>query len=136
MRKLSDDRLVAWNHNLYKTIYFLFLRVSTERQKFSHILHIVYLVNDVGHHCSRKTIPDLQKALGDVVVFIFAIAQNDGSQDNREKVIKVQKIWETNKIFSDEVLEVMFHCITVLRFVDRNQLHSLPDDERRASPET
>lgn len=70
------------------------------------MLHIVYLINDVGHHCSRKHLNDLQKAVGDVVGSIIGITNHDQSDENKEKLTKVLKIWETNKVFFDDVMEV------------------------------
>ena len=83
-----------------------FYRVANEKKKFSHVLHILYLINDVGHHCARKSLTDLQKSLGDVVPPIFGIAYHEESADHREKITKVQKIWETNKIFEADIMEV------------------------------
>ena len=70
------------------------------------MLHIVYLINDVGHHCSRKSLTDLQKALGDVVPSIVGISHHSESAENKEKVTKVIKIWETNRVFHESVMEV------------------------------
>ena len=81
-------------------------RVVNERNNFPHMLHIIYLINDVGHHCSRKNLIDLQKAIGDVVGWIVGITNHDQSPDNKEKLTKVLKIWETNKVFLEDVMEV------------------------------
>ena len=83
---------------------------------FGHMLHIVYLINDVGHHCSRKNLIDLQKAIGDVVGSIIGIANHGQSAENKEKLTKVLKIWETNKVFLDEVMEVIFLAV-LIRFI-------------------
>ena len=70
------------------------------------MLHIIYLINDVGHHCSRKNLTDLQKSIGDVVGWIVGITDHSQSDENKEKLTKVLKIWETNKVFLEDVMEV------------------------------
>eukprot|EP00794_Sanderia_malayensis_P008111 gene8111-8980_t len=85
----------------------LLTKASSGQLKFSNLLHIIYLVNDVGHHCSRKSLHDLQKAIGDVAGPLIGLAQHNESAENKEKVTKVLKIWEANKIFADEIMEIL-----------------------------
>lgn len=42
---------------------------------FSHKLHLIYLVNDVLHHCIRKNAAELKKCLENVVIPMFCSAQ-------------------------------------------------------------
>ena len=81
------------------------------------MLHIIYLINDVGHHCSRKSLTDLQKAIGDVVGWIVGITNHDQSAENKEKLTKVLKIWETNRVFLDDVMEVYLDYIFFMYIV-------------------
>jgi len=84
-------------------------KVVSERNNFPHMLHIIYLINDVGHHCSRKNLTDLQKSIGDVVGWIVGITDHSQSDENKEKLTKVLKIWETNKVFLEDVMETLKH---------------------------
>ena len=76
--------------------------------QFQHKLHIVYLVNDILHHCQRKGAQDLQKALQDVVVPLFFVTQLGESPENLQKVTKVLGIWESHNLFEPSLLQVNF----------------------------
>ena len=74
--------------------------------QFQHKLHIVYLINDVLHHCQRKGAHDLQKSLEDVVKPVFFCAQIDESPENQQKLTKVLGIWESHNLFDAVTLQV------------------------------
>ena len=83
------------------------------------MLHVIYLINDVGHHCSRKNLTDLQKAIGDVVGWIVGITDHNQSAENKEKLTKVLKIWETNKVFLEDVMEVFKSQLLIIETLFR-----------------
>ena len=83
------------------------------------MLHVIYLINDVGHHCSRKNLTDLQKAIGDVVGWIVGITDHNQSAENKEKLTKVLKIWETNKVFLEDVMEVFRSQLIIIETLFR-----------------
>ena len=73
---------------------------------FQHKLHIVYLINDILHHCQRKGAQDLKKALEDVVVPVFFCTQLGESAENLQKITKVLGIWESHNLFEPALLQV------------------------------
>ncbi|KAG7299832.1 hypothetical protein JYU34_016850 [Plutella xylostella] len=52
----------------------LLRKVTQPGAAFTQKLHIIYLVNDVLHHCARKNAEDLKKNLENVVVPMFCNA--------------------------------------------------------------
>lgn len=62
---------------------------------FSLKLHIVYLVNDVLHHCARKNTNDLKDALETVVVPMFCNASIGATEEQKNKLDKLLKLWES-----------------------------------------
>lgn len=74
--------------------------------QFQHKLHIVYLINDILHHCQRKGAQELQKALQDVVVPVFFATQLGETPENLQKVTKVLGIWESHNLFEPSLLQV------------------------------
>ena len=78
--------------------------------QFQHKLHIVYLVNDILHHCQRKGTQDLKKSLEDIIVPLFFCTQIGESPENLQKVTKVLGIWESHNLFEASLLQV---CLTV-----------------------
>jgi calcium homeostasis ER protein len=74
--------------------------------EFNHKLHVIYLINDIVHHCVRKSSLDLQQALETVIVQVFYnVYSSDISK--KDQLIKVLNIWETQKYFSEVKLDVI-----------------------------
>ncbi|XP_022087763.1 calcium homeostasis endoplasmic reticulum protein-like [Acanthaster planci] len=67
-------------------------------------LHLIYLINDVTHHCMRRGAGNLQQALGQVVGPIFCSTYLSADEEKKKKLEKVLKLWETNKYFGDDVM--------------------------------
>ena len=74
--------------------------------QFQHKLHIVYLINDILHHCQRKGAQELRKALEDVVVPVFFSTQLGETAENLQKTTKVLGIWESHNLFESSLLQV------------------------------
>ncbi|GFY57614.1 calcium homeostasis endoplasmic reticulum protein [Trichonephila inaurata madagascariensis] len=68
-------------------------------------LHLVYLINDVLHHCFRKNADDLKKILEGAVVPIFCSTSFGIDAEKQQKLSKLHKLWETNKYFSQQILD-------------------------------
>ena len=77
--------------------------------QFIHKLHLVYLVNDVLHHCVRKGADSLLKALEQVVPQMFccaSLAAND--EDQNSKLQKLLTLWQSkNNYFERGLLETL-----------------------------
>ncbi|XP_018394403.1 PREDICTED: calcium homeostasis endoplasmic reticulum protein [Cyphomyrmex costatus] len=69
---------------------------------FSHKLHIIYLVNDVLHHCARKKSVDLRKAMESVVVPMFCNTSLAASEEQLNKLNKLLSLWESKNNYFDE----------------------------------
>lgn len=75
---------------------------------FSQKLHIVYLVNDVLHHCARKNANDLKDALESVVVPMFCNASIGSTDEQKNKLDKLLKLWESKANYlAPETVEQM-----------------------------
>lgn len=74
----------------------LLFKVIHGSPPFSQKLHVIYLVNDVLHHCARKNANDLKDALETVVVPMFCNASIGASEDSQKtKLDKLLKLWES-----------------------------------------
>ena len=83
-------------------------RVSSPDTTFNQKLHLIYLVNDVLHHCVRKNNSSLQAALVAVAVPMYCSAAQVAGGEEMEKLSKLITLWQSkNKFFSDQTLEAM-----------------------------
>lgn len=46
-----------------------------DEEKFASKLHLIYLVNDVLHHCARKHAEDVKREMENIVIPMFCSAQ-------------------------------------------------------------
>ncbi|GIY43811.1 calcium homeostasis endoplasmic reticulum protein [Caerostris extrusa] len=86
-------------------ILYILKKVTEPGASFETKLHLVYLINDVIHHCFRKNADDLKKILESVVVPIFCSTSIGVDNDKQQKLSKLYKLWESNKYFSQEILD-------------------------------
>ncbi|XP_054710989.1 calcium homeostasis endoplasmic reticulum protein-like [Uloborus diversus] len=86
-------------------ILYILKRVTEPGATFEAKLHLVYLINDVLHHCIRKNAEDLKKILETAVVPIFCSTSIGVEADKQQKLSKLHKLWETNKYFSQTILD-------------------------------
>lgn len=75
------------------------------KTKFDTQLHIVYLVNDVLHHASRKHLSDLSSALQSVILPIFCMANANAPEARKERLTKLLGLWQKFKYFNEDILE-------------------------------
>ncbi|XP_076813025.1 calcium homeostasis endoplasmic reticulum protein-like isoform X2 [Clavelina lepadiformis] len=71
------------------------------RKLFETQLHLIYLINDVLHHASRKNLMELSKALEDVIVSIFSITQSCATDQNQQRLSKLLGLWSRFNYFSE-----------------------------------
>ncbi|XP_035222086.1 calcium homeostasis endoplasmic reticulum protein-like isoform X2 [Stegodyphus dumicola] len=86
-------------------ILYILKKVTDPGATFEAKLRLVYLINDVLHHCIRKNADDLKKILDRAVVPIFCSTSIGVDAEKQQKLSKLHKLWETNKYFSQEVLD-------------------------------
>ncbi|XP_069703277.1 calcium homeostasis endoplasmic reticulum protein isoform X1 [Periplaneta americana] len=85
---------------------YLLKKVISPGAPFTQKLHIIYLVNDVLHHCARKNAEDLKKALEAVVVPMFCNSSIGITEDQQTKLNKLLNLWESkNNYFDASVVE-------------------------------
>jgi len=87
---------------------YLAWRVTNKVNTFNQKLHLIYLMNDVLHHCVRKNASALKSALEDVAVPMYCSAAEVATDDEIGKLTKLITLWESkNKFFSDQTLDYM-----------------------------
>ncbi|KAK0073525.1 hypothetical protein PV326_013316 [Microctonus aethiopoides] len=100
---LQSNQVIA-EHLLKKVI-----QGATFNQK----LHIIYLVNDVLHHCARKKTADLRKAMESVVVPMFCNTSLAATDEQLTKLNKLLSLWESkNNYFDEGIIEQLKHPST------------------------
>lgn len=84
---------------------YLLTKVTAPGVQFAQKLHIIYLINDVMHHCARKNADDLKKALEEVVVPMFCNICIGINDEQQAKLNKLLNLWEVkNNYFSKDIL--------------------------------
>ena len=84
---------------------YLNFRVTSESSDFTAKLHLIYLVNDVLHHCVRKNNQELKTAFEAVTVPMYTAAACLADPEQMQKLTKLLTLWETkSKFFEDSVL--------------------------------
>ncbi|XP_033103667.1 calcium homeostasis endoplasmic reticulum protein-like [Anneissia japonica] len=102
---------------------FLLHRIVPKNVPFQAKLHLIYLINDVIHHCTRRGASDLQRAIQGVVVPIFCSALlciDQMDEDKRDRVEKVLKLWETNNYFDSDTIEQLKNPIVSMNNFQAN----------------
>ncbi|XP_069162329.1 calcium homeostasis endoplasmic reticulum protein isoform X2 [Procambarus clarkii] len=88
---------------------YLLWKATANSGPFNHKLHIIYLMNDVLHHCVRKNADDLKEALQKVLAPMFCNAMTVASEDQKSKLDKsvtfqLLSLWESKINLEDVVL--------------------------------
>ncbi|XP_068208038.1 calcium homeostasis endoplasmic reticulum protein-like isoform X2 [Palaemon carinicauda] len=89
--------------NLWISKYLLW-KATANNGPFNHKLHIIYLMNDVLHHCVRKNADDLKEALEKVLAPMFCNAMTIASEDQKSKLDKLLNLWESKIKLEDDVV--------------------------------
>ncbi|XP_026483006.1 calcium homeostasis endoplasmic reticulum protein-like [Ctenocephalides felis] len=85
---------------------YLLEKVIQPDANFAQKLHIIYLVNDVLHHCARKNAEELKKCLENVVVPMYCNAHSmaDITEEQQAKLDKLLRLWEAKANYFDSTL--------------------------------
>ena len=87
---------------------FLSFKATNLSTPFTKKLHLIYLVNDVLHHCVRKNNDVMKKALETVAAPMYCSAAKIATGDEMEKLSKLITLWTSkNKFFTEETLDQM-----------------------------
>lgn len=87
--------------------HYLLDRVSAKDASFELRLHLIYLINDILHHCLRRNADDLRKSVESVVVPLFCISQLAVDEERQNKLKKLLGLWASNNYFEPQVIESM-----------------------------
>ena len=87
---------------------YLSFKATNLSTPFTKKLHLIYLVNDVLHHCVRKNNDVMKKALETVAAPMYCSAARVATGDEMEKLSKLITLWTSkNKFFTEETLDQM-----------------------------
>ena len=87
---------------------YLAWRVTNQSYSFNQKLHLIYLLNDVLHHCVRKNADALKAALEEVAVPMYCAAAEVAGEDEIGKLTKLITLWESkNKFFTENTIDAM-----------------------------
>ncbi|CAE1284660.1 CHERP [Acanthosepion pharaonis] len=84
---------------------YLLNRITDKDSTFDVKLHLIYLINDLLHHCQRKNADELKTHLEGIVVPAFCTASVHFTEDKKQKLTKLLNLWESNKYFDTETIE-------------------------------
>ncbi|XP_058494826.1 calcium homeostasis endoplasmic reticulum protein isoform X1 [Solea solea] len=80
-------------------------RITADGAHFELRLHLIYLTNDVLHHCQRKQQKDLLAAIQKVVVPIYCTSFLAVEEEKQQKITRLLQLWEKNGYFDDETIQ-------------------------------
>uniref|UniRef100_A0A668AGX3 Calcium homeostasis endoplasmic reticulum protein n=1 Tax=Myripristis murdjan TaxID=586833 RepID=A0A668AGX3_9TELE len=80
-------------------------RITADSAHFELRLHLIYLTNDVLHHCQRKQQRDLLAALQKVVVPIYCTSFLAVEEDKQQKITRLLQLWEKNGYFDEVTIQ-------------------------------
>ena len=87
---------------------YLNFKVTVVNTDFNTKLHLIYLVNDVLHHCVRKNNHELKQAFQRAALSMYCAAASCATDEQRPKLEKLVTLWETkSRFFDDNTLEQM-----------------------------
>lgn len=84
---------------------YLLQKIAPKNIPFTTKLHLIYLINDALHHCVKREAKDLHAALETVIIPIFCGSYLTANDENKAKLDKVLKLWETNHYFREGILD-------------------------------
>ncbi|XP_037837035.1 calcium homeostasis endoplasmic reticulum protein isoform X2 [Kryptolebias marmoratus] len=80
-------------------------RITVDGAHFELRLHLIYLTNDVLHHCQRKQQKDLLTALQKVVVPIYCTSFLAVEEEKQQKITRLLQLWEKNGYFDEDTIQ-------------------------------
>ncbi|VDI67775.1 calcium homeostasis endoplasmic reticulum protein [Mytilus galloprovincialis] len=84
---------------------YLLNRIAAGNATFELRLHLIYLVNDLLHHCQRKNAEELKENLEKVVIPLFCKSFIGLEESRKNKLNKLLNLWETNHYFKDTTIK-------------------------------
>ncbi|KAK4325591.1 hypothetical protein Pmani_003834 [Petrolisthes manimaculis] len=105
---------------------YLLYKATVNNGPFNHKLHIIYLMNDVLHHCVRKNADDLKEALQKVLVPMFCSAMTIASDDQKSKLDKLLSLWESKINLEEGVLMQLKNPVESWAGFEKAQLGEFP----------
>lgn len=100
-------------------------RITAEGAHFELRLHLIYLINDVLHHCQRKQARDLLAALQKVVVPIYCTSFLAVEEDKQQKIARLLQLWEKNGYFDESIIQqLQSPALGLGQYQVSNQWHS------------
>ncbi|KAI8123535.1 hypothetical protein FF38_07761 [Lucilia cuprina] len=82
-------------------LQYLLKKALMDGTTFQQKLHLIYLINDILHHCVRKNANDLKNSLENVVIPMFCSADLIATTEQRAKLTKLLSLWESKAKFFD-----------------------------------
>uniref|UniRef100_H3C7T8 Calcium homeostasis endoplasmic reticulum protein n=1 Tax=Tetraodon nigroviridis TaxID=99883 RepID=H3C7T8_TETNG len=79
-------------------------RITADTAHFELRLHLIYLTNDVLHHCQRKQQKDLLAAIQKVVP-IYCTSFLAVEEEKQQKITRLLQLWEKNSYFDEETIQ-------------------------------
>ncbi|MEE6487833.1 hypothetical protein FKM82_015058 [Ascaphus truei] len=80
-------------------------RITADGAHFELRLHLIYLTNDVLHHCQRKQARELLAALQKVVVPLYCTSFLAVEEDKQQKIARLLQLWEKNGYFDEATIQ-------------------------------
>ena len=97
-RCVSDDHCQLMSR-------YLLNRITSKEASFELRLHLIYLINDLLHHCQRKNAEELKESLEEVVVPLFCKSFVGAEDNKKQKLTKLLNLWDTNHYFKDTTVK-------------------------------
>ncbi|KAJ3122928.1 hypothetical protein HK098_002334 [Nowakowskiella sp. JEL0407] len=87
------------------SLSFFLYKICQLRETFSEMLHVVYLINDVLHHCSRKNLPWIKEGfLANLGLILNCAYMKCSTNEEREKLTRLINIWKERSYFSQQAI--------------------------------
>lgn len=101
--------------------YLLMRVIQSDKGAFTLRLHLIYLINDVLHHCTRKNAEGLKQAIEKVILGIFSTTHHTVGIEpaHQQKLQKLLSLWSNNNYFSVAVLTGLKDPATALEAFKR-----------------
>ncbi|CAH1774373.1 unnamed protein product [Owenia fusiformis] len=101
---------------------YILKRVTDKTASFDLKLHLIYLMNDVLHHCVRKNAEGLKGSFETVVTPVFCSAHVGMEEEKQQKLTKLLGLWEKNKYFSENTIQLMKDPVAGLATYQANSI--------------
>ncbi|ESP02448.1 hypothetical protein LOTGIDRAFT_95622, partial [Lottia gigantea] len=97
------QKSMSFQHCELITQYIL-KRIIGPDSQFSVRLHLIYLMNDLLHHCMRKGHNDLKVNIEKIVVPTFCTTIKDCDEKGKEKLLKLLNLWDRHNYFNADTI--------------------------------